>query len=209
MAAAEHGNATSLPGKPQRILDGVTDCVLADAITCSRHGCRASWSLISSKPWRKKGQSPTSVIGRRTRQRDKPAIVEFSPQIVWIKSPSCLRSGKRTPPSFWPSTSPHGSQGCSQKHAAQVHDGTVTKFLLIPIKTKKSSASMNSKEGATARRWCPLQKKRKKNCTSRKKHPITKLQGAVVFRRGITLGHPQPAMDDPMNCSLASTVVSS
>ena len=43
----------------------------------------------------------------------------------------------------------------------------------------------------------------------KKQHQITKLQGDVVFRRGITLGHPQPATDDPMNCSLASNVVSS
>ena len=75
MAAAEHGNATSLPGKPQRILDGVTGCVQADAITCSRHGCRAAWSLMSSISCRKKGQSPTSVTGRRTPQRYKPPVL--------------------------------------------------------------------------------------------------------------------------------------
>ena len=101
-------------------------------------------------PRRKKGQSPTSVTRRRTRQR-QAASFEFSPQIVWSKSArwpmgvaSCLRSRKRTPPSFWPTTRPHGGGGCSHQHAAQVHDGTVIKFVPIPIKTKTSSASMNS-----------------------------------------------------------------
>ena len=75
VAGAENWNATSLPGKPQRILDGVSDRVQADAITCSRHGCVAARSLISTKSCRKKGQSPTSVTERRTRQRDKPRVL--------------------------------------------------------------------------------------------------------------------------------------
>ena len=87
----------------QRILDGVSDRVQADAVTYSRHGCVAARSLISSKSCRKKGQSPTSVTERRTRQRDRLC---GSNRRGADGMPSCLRSGKRTPPSFCPSTSP-------------------------------------------------------------------------------------------------------
>ena len=64
VTAAENGNA--LPGEPRRMLDDVSDRMLADAITCSRNGCTAAWSSLSSKSCRKKGQSPTSVTGKRT-----------------------------------------------------------------------------------------------------------------------------------------------
>ena len=38
---------------------------------------------------------------------------------MWQKGmPPCRRSVKRTPPSLWPSTRPHGGQGCSHLHAA-------------------------------------------------------------------------------------------
>ena len=74
VAAAENGNATCLPGEPRRMLDDVSDRMLADAITCSRHGCTAAWSSISSKSCRKKGQSPTSVTGKRTRL-PKPQVL--------------------------------------------------------------------------------------------------------------------------------------
>ena len=85
VAAAENGNATCLPGEPRRMLDDVSDRMLADAITCSRHGCMAAWSSISSKSCRKKGLSPTSVTGKAD-ATSKAASFEFSPQIVWIKT---------------------------------------------------------------------------------------------------------------------------
>ena len=99
-----------------------------------------------------KGRTITNVSDWKADEGARQAAsFEFSPQIVWVKSArwpmvvaSCLRSGKRTPPSFWPTTRPHGGGGCSHQHAAQVHDGTVIKILPIPIKTKTSSASMNS-----------------------------------------------------------------
>ena len=45
-----------------------------------------------------------------------------------------------------PSTRPHGGGGCSHQHAAQVHDGTVIKLLLIAFKTKKKTASMRGRQ---------------------------------------------------------------
>ena len=88
---------------------------------------------------------------------------------MWQKGmPPCRRSVKRTPPSFWPSTRPHGGQGCSHLHAAQVHDGTVIKFLLIPSNEGKIISVNEPQADAAARRClCPVQ--RKKNCTPRRK----------------------------------------
>ena len=167
--------------------------------TCSRHGCVAARSLISSKSCRKKGQSPTSVTERLTRQRDRLCGSNWRGG-RW----ECRRAFGAERERHLPSAQarvPHGGEGCSHLHAAQMHDGTVIKFLLIPSKEGIIISVNEPQADAAARRcWCPLQKKQ---------HPITKLQGDVVFRRGITLGHPQPATDDPMNYSLASNVVSS
>ena len=135
--------ATKDPGRCERPYAGGCDHLLEARV----HGREV---INIQQPCRKKGQSSTSVNGRRTRQR-QALCFEFSPQIVWSKSArwpvgvaSCLRSRKRTPPSFWPTTRPHGGGGCSHQDAAQVHDGRVIKFVPIPIKTKTSSASMNS-----------------------------------------------------------------
>ena len=88
-----------------------------------------------------KERTITNVSYRKADATSKAASFEFSPQIVWIKSvrwqmgmPSCLWSEKRTPPSFWPSTRPHGGGGCSHRLVAQVHDGEVMKFPQIPPK---------------------------------------------------------------------------
>ena len=159
----------------KRILDDVSDRILADAITCSRHACRTAWPSIPSKPCRKKGQSPTSVTGRRTRQRDSPEVLSshrrlcgFFPARWQMGMPSCLRSGKRTPPAFWPSTRPYGGGICSHQHAAQVHDGAVIKFPKIPSKEEIIISVNEPQADAAARRsWCPVQ--RKKNCTPRRK----------------------------------------
>ena len=56
------------------ILDDVRDRMLADTITCSRHGCTAVCSINVQRTLAK-GQSPTSVTGRRTRQRDRPQVL--------------------------------------------------------------------------------------------------------------------------------------
>ena len=148
MTAAENGNATCLPGEPRTHVDDVSDRMMADAITCSRHGCTAAWSSMSSKSCRKKGQSPTSVTGRRTRLPN-PQVLSSHHRLCRLKRRGgrweCRRAygAERERPSFWPSTRPHGGGGCSHQLAAQVHVGTVIKLLLIAFKTKKkTSASM-------------------------------------------------------------------
>ena len=56
--------------------------------------------------------------------------------------------------------------------------------------------------------WCPFQ--RKKSSTPRKKKKKRSRSGFVTKRqRPVTFRHPQPATNVPMNCSLASNVVSS
>ena len=82
VASVEDENATLLPGEPRRIshVDDVSDRTVAEhaltaKITCSRHGSMAAWSSMFSKSCPKKGQLPTSVTEKRTRQRDAARMV--------------------------------------------------------------------------------------------------------------------------------------
>ena len=160
-----------------------------------------------------------TITNVRDRKADaaarQAASFEFSPQIVLIFSarwqmgmPSCPRRRKRTPPAFGPSTRPYGGGVCSHQHAAQVHDGAVIKFPKIPSK-EEIIISVNEPQADAAS--CAKKEKLHSSKKKEKLHIWVSHQAAghVVFRRGITLGHPQPATNDPMNRSLASNVVSS
>ena len=175
MAAAGNGNATSLPGKPQK-----------DPGRCERPyagGCDHLLEArvqdrvaINSQQTLSKERTITNISDRKADAAARQSgSFEFSPQILWIISarwqmgmPSCPRRGKRTPPAFWPSTRPYGGGICSHQHAAQVHDGAVIKFPKIPSKEEIIISVNEPQADAAARRsWCPVQ--RKKNCTPRRK----------------------------------------
>ena len=82
VVSAEDENRNLASGEPRKIshVDDVSDRTVAEhaltaKITCSRHGSMAAWSSMFSKSCPKKGQLPTSVTGRRTRQRDAARTV--------------------------------------------------------------------------------------------------------------------------------------
>ena len=83
----------------------------------------------------------------------------------------------------------HGGGGCSHQLRAQVHGGAVIKFLVNLSKTQTSSASLNGKADATARRWsCGADLLSKTDTiTAFKKNSsgsgfVTNLQLYIVFR---------------------------
>ena len=61
VTVAENGNATCLPGEPRTHVDDVSDRMMADAITCSKHGCLVAWPSMCSKSSRPKERTITSV----------------------------------------------------------------------------------------------------------------------------------------------------
>ena len=153
--------ATKDPGRCERPYAGGRDHLLEAQVHCR--------VVINFQQTLSKERTITNVSDWKADAAARQAAsFEFSPQIVWSTSarwqmgmPSCLRSGKRTPPSFWPSTRPHGGGGCSHLYAAQVHDGTVIKFLQIASTWYTSSASMNSgkiRQRDTARVLCKERK---------------------------------------------------
>ena len=173
----------------------------------------AARSSISRNPCRKKGQSPTSVTGRRTRQRQAASFEFFSPQIVWSKSArwpmgmaSCLRSTKKNATFlladhettwWWRMQSPACRTG-ARRHGHQI---------CADPDQDENVISVNEQWEDAAERHCSCPLHRKKHCTPRKKN--SSRSGFVTTLLGdVTLRHPQPVTNS-MNCSLASNVVSS
>ena len=144
----------------KRILDDVSDRMLADAITCSRHACTAAWSSMSQQTLAR-GQSPTSETERRTRQRDRPQVLSSHRRLCGLYRRGgrweCRRARGGERERHLPSgqaRDPYGGGISSHQHAAQVHDGAVIKFPKIPSKEEIITSVNEPQADAAARRCC-------------------------------------------------------
>ena len=135
--------------------------MLADTITCSRHGCTAVCSINVQQTLAKES-TITNVSDRKADAAARQAAsFEFSPQIVRIffgevadRKFRCACGGRRE--RHLPSgqaRDPYGGGISSHQHAAQVHDGAVIKFPKIPSKEEIITSVNEPQADAAGRRW--------------------------------------------------------
>ena len=170
----------------------------------------AARSSVSSKPCRKKGQSTTSVTGRRTRQRDKPQVLSSHHRLCGVN-----RRGGR-----WEWRRGRGAERERHLPSGRARDHMVVEDAVTSMRHRCTTARSSNFCRSRSRRSASMNggKMRQRDnagvlCKERNTALLEKTNGSwsgfvTTLQGDFTLRHPQPAMN-PTHRSLASSVVSS